>query len=105
MSDWLDDQAVESEDEDLPPQKRSRVVDDDEDEEEEEEDDGDDEESTAELEEDDQELLQENLGYSVKKKSRRVRAYTASDGSASDDEVGDKVTQRHSLYSSEVSDV
>ncbi|KFD47142.1 hypothetical protein M513_11992, partial [Trichuris suis] len=130
MSDWLDDQAVESEDEDLPPQKRSRVVDDDEDEEEEEEDDeklteemkgfivteeeeeedeeeeddknGDDEESTAELEEDDQELLQENLGYSVKKKSRRVRAYTASDGSASDDEVGDKVTQRHSLYSSEI---
>uniref|UniRef100_A0A5S6QJ45 Suppressor of Ty 6 homolog n=1 Tax=Trichuris muris TaxID=70415 RepID=A0A5S6QJ45_TRIMR len=141
MSDWLDDQAVESEDEDHPLPKRSRIVDnnevdggeeerdeEEEEEEEEEEDDeklteemkgfivteeeeedeeeedknADDEESAAELEEDDQELLQENLGYSVKKKARRVRAYTASDGSASDDEPGDKHFQRHSLYSSEI---
>lgn len=103
MSQWLDDQAEESEheEEDAPVSKRPRIASDDEDDEEEDEskiaeemrgfvvtgDEEDDEgdgnedeeerksesEEEEDLLEDDEDLIQENLGISLKKRKRRVQ--------------------------------
>ncbi|KRX88353.1 Transcription elongation factor SPT6 [Trichinella pseudospiralis] len=97
MADWIDDQAVESEtegfddEEERPPKKlRRRIISDDEEEEEDEtesedDDDEDSEEIISELEEEDKELLKENLGFSIRRKKRRVEIGSDSDESENAD--------------------